>query len=75
MDTYKIPVIIEQDEDGIYIASVPSLKGCHTQAESLDELVVRIKEAVELYFEFQQEEFKEQMKLHFVGLQEIEVNA
>ncbi|SDF44648.1 HicB_like antitoxin of toxin-antitoxin system [Methanolobus vulcani] len=42
-------VEIEQDEDGIYVASVPELPGCHTQAETLDELNQRIKEAIELY--------------------------
>nr|QNO46410.1 hypothetical protein NIBJONLA_00027 [Methanosarcinales archaeon ANME-2c ERB4] len=42
-------VIIERDEDGIYVASVPELVGCHTQAETLDELRERITEAVQLY--------------------------
>lgn len=41
-------VIIEKDEDGYFIASVPSLRGCHTQAKSLDALMRRIKEAIEL---------------------------
>ncbi len=36
-------VIIEKDEDGYFIASVPSLRGCHTQAKSLDTLMRRIK--------------------------------
>ncbi|GBD87739.1 hypothetical protein BMS3Abin03_01673 [bacterium BMS3Abin03] len=44
-------VIIEKDEDGYYVASVPALKGCHTQAKSLDELMERIKEAIELCLE------------------------
>jgi len=34
----QFDVVIERDEDGYYIASVPELRGCHTQAESLDEL-------------------------------------
>lgn len=42
-------VVIEQDEDGYYVASVPTLPGCHTQARSLDELMLRIQEAIELY--------------------------
>ena len=75
MGIYKVPVIIEQDEDGMYIASVPSIRGCHTQAESLDALRERIKEAIELHMAHQKEEIKEQMKLQFIGLQEIEVNA
>jgi len=44
-------VIIEKDEDGFYIASVPALKGCHTQAKSLDVLMERINEAIELCLE------------------------
>ena len=44
-------VVIEQDEEGYYVASVPGLKGCHTQAKSLDELMERIEEAIQLCLE------------------------
>ena len=44
-------VLIERDEDGIFIAKVPALKGCHTQAATLVELIPRIEEAVELCLE------------------------
>ena len=44
-------IIIEQDEDGFFVASVPELRGCHTQAKSLDVLMERIKEAIELCLE------------------------
>ncbi len=44
-------VIIEKDEEGYHVASVPTLKGCHTRAKSLDELMERIKEAIELCLE------------------------
>lgn len=44
-------VIIEKDEDGFYIASVPTLKGCHTQAKSLDVLMERTEEVIELCLE------------------------
>lgn len=47
----QFSVIIEQDSEGMYVASVPSLPGCHTQAGSLDELSVRVKEAAELCLE------------------------
>ena len=44
-------VITERDSEGYYIASVPDLPGCHTQARSLDELMLRIREAIELCLE------------------------
>ena len=48
-------IVIEQDEDGYYIANVPELPGCHTQAKSLDELNERVIEAIELYLEVDKE--------------------
>ena len=55
-------IIIEQDEDGYYIASVPELSGCHTQAKSLDELNKRIIEAIELYLEVDKERMNKTIK-------------
>lgn len=46
-------VLIEKDSDSYFVASVPTLKGCHTQAKSLDELMDRIQEAIELCLEFE----------------------
>ncbi|MEI6417337.1 MAG: type II toxin-antitoxin system HicB family antitoxin [Verrucomicrobiota bacterium] len=42
-------VVIERDAEGFFIASVPTLQGCHTQAKSLDVLMKRIREAIELF--------------------------
>ncbi|HII00922.1 type II toxin-antitoxin system HicB family antitoxin [Methanosarcina sp. Mfa9] len=67
----EFTVVIEQDEDGIYVASVPELEGCHTQAETLDELNRRIKEAIELYLEVESEKTGE--KLDFIGIQKVKV--
>lgn len=47
-------VIIERDTDGYLVASVPTLKGCHTQAKSLDELMERIREAIVICLEFKE---------------------
>ena len=49
----ELTVIIERDEDGYFVGTVPELKGCHTQAKSLDELIERIKEAASLCLEVQ----------------------
>lgn len=46
--TRAFNVIIERDSEGYYVASVPELRGCHTQAKSLDALMKRIREAIEL---------------------------
>lgn len=47
----KFTVIIERDEDGYYVASVPALRGRHTQAKNLDTLMKRVREVVELCLE------------------------
>ncbi|MCX5828372.1 MAG: type II toxin-antitoxin system HicB family antitoxin [Deltaproteobacteria bacterium] len=47
-------VIIEKDEDGYSVASVPALRGCHTQAKSLDVLIRRVREAIELCLEVEE---------------------
>jgi len=62
-------VIIEKDLDGYYVASVPYLQGCHTQAKSIDKLIERIKEAIELWFEV-----NESFTLNeFIGIQRVAV--
>lgn len=48
-------VVIERDEDGYYVGSVPALKGCHSQGETMDELLFNIREAVELCLEVEDE--------------------
>ncbi len=70
---HRFPIIIEQDEDGIYVATVPSLKGCHTQAKTIDELIKRTKEAIELCLEVEEMDKKALQSMNFIGLQEIEV--
>jgi len=48
---HEFSVIIEQDEAGYFVATVPELRGCHTQAKSLDILTKRVQEAIELCLE------------------------
>ena len=66
----EFSVIIERDADGFYVASVPALRGCHTQATSLDDLMARVREAVELCLEVQGENAE---SLDFIGVQKISV--
>ena len=66
----EFDVIIERDSEGFFVASVPALKGCHTQAKSLDELMERMREAIELYLEVQGPAPE---SLDFVGVQRIRV--
>ena len=68
----EFDVVIERDSEGYYVASVPALRGCHTQAKSLDDLMVRIKEAVTLCLEV---EGVEPEPMAFVGVQRITVAA
>jgi predicted RNase H-like HicB family nuclease len=63
-------VVIERDEEGYLVASVPSLPGCHTQARSLDELMDRVREAISLCLEVQTESAE---GLEFVGVQRVKV--
>jgi len=63
-------VLIEQDEDGVYVATVPDIQGCHTQGKTISEVVDRIKEAIELCLEADGEDV-EPMK--FIGIQKVQV--
>lgn len=70
--TRDFDVIVERDADGYYVASVPSLHGCHTQAKSLDDLMERIREAIALCLEVQGEPPD---SLDFIGVQRVRVSA
>ena len=68
--TRDFSVIIERDAEGYYVGTVPALRGCHSQARSLDELMVRIREAIEVCLEAQGDNLE---PLDFVGIQTISV--
>jgi predicted RNase H-like HicB family nuclease len=67
----EFTVVIERDEGGYLVASVPSLHGCHTQARSMDQLLERIKEAIELCLEVLGEAAEDGLEL--VGVQRVVV--
>jgi predicted RNase H-like HicB family nuclease len=68
--TREFSVVIEKDEDGYFVASVPTLKGCHTQAKSLDMLMKRVKEAIELCLEVEDPVITE-----FIGVQRVAISG
>jgi predicted RNase H-like HicB family nuclease len=63
-------VLIEKDSAGYFVASVPELPGCHTQAKSLDALTGRIREAIGLYLEVEATPIE---PLSYVGMQQVAV--
>jgi predicted RNase H-like HicB family nuclease len=66
----EFSVVVERDADGYYVASVPELPGCHTQARSLDKLMERIREAIALCLEVKRDL---ESKTEFVGVQRVMV--
>jgi len=65
----KFTVLIERDEDGLYVATVPALHGCHTQAKTLDTLMKRVREVIQLCLE----DDRSSPSLELVGIQQISV--
>ena len=55
MPDYKFTVVIERDEDGMYVASVPLLQGCYTQGGTYEEAMENIKDAIKLHIEARRE--------------------
>ena len=55
MTDCKFTVVVEQDEDGLYVASAPLLQGCHTQGETYEEALENIKDATRLHIEARKE--------------------
>jgi len=64
-------VIIEKDEDGVFVASVPDIQGCHTQGKTKEEVLGRIKEAIEVCLEADKEEIE---PMNFVSVERVRVN-
>ncbi|MBS3086032.1 type II toxin-antitoxin system HicB family antitoxin [Candidatus Pacearchaeota archaeon] len=63
-------VVIEKDEDGFFVASVPEIQGCYTQGKTIQEVLERIKEAIEVCLEADGEDIR---PMKFVGIQKVEI--
>lgn len=66
-------VIVERDSEGYYVGTVPELRGCHTQARSLDQLMERIREAIAVCLEVQRDETDGGSSNEFIGVQRVTI--
>ncbi len=62
-------VVIERDEDGIYIGEVPQLRACYSQGDTIDELMLNMREVIEMC----REELTEETFTEFIGVQRLVV--
>ena len=69
---HNFVVLIEQAPDGMFIAKVPDITGCFTQGKNIQQVLERIKEAIQVCLEAEKFELP---KMKFVGLQNIEVTV
>ncbi|GAA3992507.1 type II toxin-antitoxin system HicB family antitoxin [Mucilaginibacter dorajii] len=71
MKKYHFPIVVEVDEDGVYIVSCPTFKGCHSYGSTIDEALENLREVIELCMEEQATESVNQ----FIGVREIEISV
>lgn len=69
MKNLHLPLVIEEDEDGVFIISCPSLKGCHSYGNTIEEAMANIREAIDLALE----EIKPEEINKFIGFREMEI--
>jgi predicted RNase H-like HicB family nuclease len=69
MKSKEFYVVIERDEDGLYVGEVPQLKACYSQGETVDELMHNIREVIEMCLE----ELEDESITEFIGIQKVVV--
>jgi len=67
----QFPIVIEQDEDGVYIVSCPTLQGCHSYGNTMDEAVSNIMEAIQVCLEEMKTE--DRGRLRFIDIRQVEL--
>lgn len=67
MNRKEFYVIIERDEDGIYVGDVTQLRSCYSQGTTIDELMINIREVIEMCLE----ELQEESITEFIGVQRL----
>jgi len=73
MSNYHFTIVVEQDDDGVYIASCPALQGCYSQGDTYQEAIENLKDAIRLHIEARQE-LGEPIPLE-IAVERIEVHA
>lgn len=74
MKVQTFDVVIEKDNDGWYVADVPAIQGCHTQARTRKELLRNVREVIELCLEVQEEK-RLKPKSGFLRIEKVSVHA
>jgi predicted RNase H-like HicB family nuclease len=67
-----LPILIEQDEDDIYIVSCPVFKGCHSYGKTVDDALVNIREVIDMCMDEEKEQIHEINR--FIGFREMEIS-
>lgn len=74
-ETYNLPVVLEKDEDGFYIAECPLFEGCYTQGKTLDEAMKNIEEVIDLVLEEKENrQLVKNYRPESIGLHTVRVN-
>lgn len=73
MKKFNFTILIEKDEDEGFIASVPELKGCHTQGDTIVEIMANIKEAIELCMEVYEKDGVDVFNKKFIEVKQLEM--
>ncbi len=68
-----LPILVEQDEDNVYIVSCPVFKGCHSYGKTIDEALANIREVIDMCIEEEKEKVSEINR--FVGFREMQVSV
>lgn len=71
-ETLHLPIIIEQDEDNMYIVSCPLFKGCHSYGSTIDEALNNIREVIDMCIEEEKEKHSQMNR--FVGFREMQIS-
>lgn len=66
-----LPILVEQDEDNVYIVSCPVFKGCHSYGKTIDEALINIKEVIDMCIDEEKEKVPEINR--FIGFREMQV--